>query len=249
MSSNAGTTKRIAMWSGPRNISTAMMRSWENRPDCTVVDEPLYAYYLNRTGDQHPGYEAVLQSQSSDYDQVTWQLANDQCNHAIQYQKHMTHHWFDGLPLHWAKHLTHVFLIRDPHEIVASYAAVRGNCTLQDIGVVQQAKLFNLLSELSDVPIVVVDSNEVLKDPRSVLSTLCDQLGIEFYEQMLNWPAGKRDTDGVWAPYWYKSVEASTGFKAYSPSSYQLTPTLQKVVDAAMPYYEAMAERALVALK
>ncbi len=240
-------TKRIAMWSGPRNISTAMMRSFENRADCSVVDEPFYAYYLKRTGDDHPGRDEVLVSQNNSYQAVADELAHGDVVTPVQYQKHMTHHWFEGDDLDWATELTHCFLIRDPREIVASYARVRGECSLEEIGVVQQAKLYQLLCEQQGRALPVVDTNEILKNPRAGIASLCNQLEIPFDEGMLAWPAGKRDTDGVWAPYWYRSVEASTGFKPYAPMNIELSDTLADVAEQAMHYYNIMASRKQVA--
>jgi len=232
--------KRIAMWSGPRNISTAMMRSFENRSDCSVVDEPFYAYYLDKTGDIHPGRDEVLQSQSCNYQAVSHELSEGLVETPLQYQKHMTHHWFEGDSLEWARDLSHCFLIRDPREIVVSYAKVRGECSLHEIGIVQQAQLYQRLCDQQGRALPVVDSNSILKSPEQGLKELCKKLEIPFTQEMLAWPSGPRNTDGVWAPYWYSSVEASTGFKPYQPISLPLQGQLADVAEEAAEYYNQM---------
>src|SRR5215207_9489022 len=214
----ASVTYRIAMWSGPRNLSTAMMRSFENRADCTVVDEPLYAAYLAATGIDHPGSAEVIASQSTDPAVVVAELADGPVATPVQYQKHMTHHVLPTVPRGPLGSLTHAFLVRDPERVLTSYAKVREEPTLEDLGLPQQLELF----ETYGGP--VVDAADVLRDPRGTLTMLCGALGISFDEAMLAWPAGPRDTDGVWAPHWYAGVEASTGFAPYSPGSGDALP-------------------------
>jgi len=237
--------KRIAMWSGPRNISTAMMRSFENRPDCSVVDEPFYAYYLDKTGDDHPGRDQIMRSQSCSYDSVARELSEAEVVTPLQYQKHMTHHWFEGDSLAWAREFTHCFLIRDPREIVRSYVKVRGECSLQEIGIVQQAKLYQQLCDQQGRALPVVDSNSILRNPEQGLRALCARLEIPFTSAMLAWPSGPRDTDGVWAPFWYSTVEASTGFKAYQPTNAPLEGRLAEVAEEALQYYNIMRSQAV----
>lgn len=205
-------TARIAMWSGPRNISTAMMRSFGNRPDCRVVDEPFYAAYLARTGLDHPMREAVLASQPQDWRAVVADL--DALAGPVVYEKHMTHHMLPGFGLDWAAGRANAFLIRDPAEVLASYTVKRSEVTLDDIGVVRQRELFDREADRLGRAPPVVRGADVLADPRGMLSALCEALGIPFDEAMLRWPAGPRDSDGVWAPAWYDAVERSTGFEA-----------------------------------
>ncbi|HEU5036258.1 MAG TPA: HAD family hydrolase [Nocardioides sp.] len=227
---------RIAMWSGPRNLSTAMMRSFENRADCSVVDEPLYAAYLHETGLDHPGRDAVVASQPTSPSVVVEELTTGAVATPLQYQKHMTHHVLPSVPRAPLAGLTHAFLVRDPERVLTSYAKVREEPTLEDLGLPQQLELF----ETYGGP--VVDAADVLRDPRGTLSLLCYALGIAFDEAMLAWPAGPRDTDGVWAPYWYAGVEASTGFAPYSPGSGDPLPDhLVPLLERCRPYYEAMA--------
>jgi hypothetical protein len=230
---------KIAMWSGPRNISTAMMRSWENRHDCEVIDEPFYAYYLKQTQSPHPCFEEILASQSTQYDEVAKQLIQNQTA-AIQYQKHMTHHMLQNVDLKWTQHLQHCFLIRDPHEIVNSYTNSRGKCTAEDIGIIRQAQLYEKITALTSQEIPVIDSNAVLNNPSLVITKMCEALSIDFQENMLSWPKGRRKSDGVWAKHWYHSVEASSGFAKISKKSFNLTKTQLEVVEEVMPYYNQM---------
>ncbi|WP_144394768.1 hypothetical protein [Pleionea sediminis] len=239
-------TKRIAMWSGPRNISTAMMRSWENRPDCSVVDEPFYACYLKETGFNHPGFQEIIESQSTSWREVQQQLTEVDVESPIFYQKHMTHHMLRGNSMDWAKSLAHVFLIRNPHAVVASYVRSRPTVNQDDIGVLRQFELYEELCELTEQKIPIIESDDVLNHPQQMLSQLCTHLSIPFDQQMLQWPSGKRDSDGVWAPYWYASVEQSTHFKRTSQKEIKLTTEQQRIAEEAMPAYLAMFEKRLL---
>src|SRR6187397_784387 len=203
----------IAMWSGPRNISTAMMRSFGIRPDTAVSDEPLYAHYLKVTGVAHPGRDDVLAAHESDWRRVAAELTGPiPGGRAIWYQKHMAHHLLPMIERGWLDRLTHAFLIREPDEMVASLLKTFPGAGLADTGLVQQCEIFDRVTErLSRAPPVVLAS-DVLKDPRAQLEALCDRLDIPFLPAMLAWPRGKRETDGAWAPHWYAAVEASTGF-------------------------------------
>ena len=242
-----GPTVRIAMWSGPRNISTAMMRSFENRPDCAVVDEPFYAAYLAETGLQHPMRAEVLASQPQDWRKVAEGLAHDEPA-AVFYQKHMTHHMLPGFGLEWMAACRHAFLIRDPAAVLASYVKARAEVTLEDIGVVRQRELFDReAGRLGRAP-PVVEGADVLADPRGVLGRLCAALGVPFREEMLSWPAGPRASDGVWAPAWYAAVERSTGFAAPErPDAAPLSDDLKRIADLARPHYEALARHRIAA--
>ena len=236
-------TIRIAMWSGPRNISTAMMRSFENRPDCVVADEPFYAAYLAATGLDHPMRDKVLTAQPRDWwavkEMLSW-LEPD--GGPIFYEKHMAHHMLPGFGLDWIEACRNAFLIRDPAEVLASYAAKRsGEVTLDDIGVVRQREIFEREADRLGKAPPVVRGADVLADPRGTLSALCQALGIPFDDAMLSWPAGPRDSDGVWAPAWYDSVWRSTGFEAPRREAYPPLPDdLQRIAEAARPHYEAL---------
>ncbi len=227
---------RVAMWSGPRNLSTALMRSFGNRADCSVVDEPLYAAYLAETGLDHPGRDAVLASQPTSAARVVDALTSGPVDTPVQYQKHMTHHVLPSVPRGPLAALTHAFLVRDPERVLTSYAKVREEPTLEDLGLPQQVELFETFGG------PVVDAADVLRDPRGTLTLLCDALGLVFDEAMLSWPAGPRASDGVWAPHWYAGVEASTGFAPYSPGSGDPLPErLAPLLERCRPYYEALA--------
>ena len=239
------TIARIAMWSGPRNISTAMMRSFENRLDCAVVDEPFYAAYLAETGLIHPMTEAVLASQPQDWRAVAQALIDGEPA-PVFYQKHMTHHMLPGFGLDWTAKCRNAFLIRDPAQVVASYVRKRAEVTLEDIGVVRQRELFEREADRLGHAPPVVEGADVLADPRRTLAALCAALTIPFRDEMLAWPAGRRDSDGVWAPAWYEAVERSTGFAApeREPAA-PLTDDLARLAEAARPHYEALARHRL----
>ena len=228
------------MWSGPRNISTAMMRSWEYRSDTQVVDEPFYAFYLNKTRSPHPCFEEVLPSQSDNYSQVVSGLTKDACNGKIQYQKHMTHHMLEGIDLTWVKELQHCFLIRSPAQVVNSYTNSRGVCLVADIGIKRQFELYQDISQISGQDIPIIDSNDVLKSPERILRLLCEKLGVSFMPTMLNWPQGSRISDGVWAKHWYKSVDNSSGFSPYSAKHLRLNDNQLSVVNQVQPFYQQL---------
>lgn len=233
---------RIAMWSGPRTISTALMRAWENRADTVVTDEPLYGFFLARTGINHPGRDEVIGSMPSEWPVVLTQLTSDPlpAGHTIFYQKHMTHHLLPEVDRGAMGALRHAFLIRDPRRLLASYAKVRSTPVLADLGLAQQAEIFSRFGG------PVIDSADILRQPRAALEALCDALGVPFDPAMLSWPAGPRDTDGVWARYWYDSVHASTGFRPYQePEPAGLPAALEPLAAECQPYYELLAGRRL----
>lgn len=235
---------RIAMWSGPRNISTAMMRAFENRPDTEVIDEPFYAAFLARTGIDHPMRQVVLDASETDPAIVAEGLAADR-DTPIFYQKHMTHHMLPDFDRSWMDACRHAFLIRAPERVLASYAAKRADVALDDIGFVQQAEIFEDISVRLGSGPPVIDADDVLADPRRTLTALCHALDIPFDGAMLSWPPGRRPTDGVWAPVWYDAVERSTGFSAPTGPPLDLPPRLADIAAAARPAYEALARRRL----
>jgi hypothetical protein len=240
------TPLRLAMWSGPRNISTAMMRSWENRGDCVVVDEPLYAHYLAHTGLDHPGREDVIAAGEPDWRKVAARLVGPvPLGKAVWYQKHMTHHLLPHIGRDWLRGLTHVFLIRDPREVLISYIRSRPHVTAEDIGVLQQLDIFEYVSELCGRIPPVIDAAEFLKAPESQLRALCAELDIAFTPRMLSWPPGPRAGDGVWAPYWYEAVLRSTGFEPYRARECHVPPEHNAIIDRVMPAFEVLRERRL----
>jgi Sulfotransferase domain len=233
-----GPATRIAMWSGPRTVSTALMRAWENRPDTTVTDEPLYAFYLDRTGLDHPGRAEVIASQPTDWRVVLAAQTGAPLppGVAISYAKHMTHHLLPEVDRAALAPLRHAHLIRDPRELLASYARVRTEPTLDDLGLRQQAEIFEAFGG------PVVDSRDLLTDPEGILRSLCQALDVPFDTRMLSWPAGPRASDGVWAPHWYASVHASTGFAAYRPPADPLPARLESLARRCQPYFARLHE-------
>ena len=234
---------RIGVWSGPRNISTAMMRAWENRPDTVVVDEPLYAAYLVRSGLDHPARDEVIASQPNDLDEAIASLSTplpEGCD--VHYAKHMAHHVSRDMDLDWTLGFRNVLLIRDPAEVVASYVRARESCEPEDIGLPQQGWLLELWDS-AGVEVPIIDSKEFLLAPEAHLRWLCDWLGIPYMERMLKWPAGPRDSDGVWAPHWYAAVEKSTGFEPWRPREIDLSAHDAAVAEACRPIYDELYER------
>jgi hypothetical protein len=232
------------MWSGPRTVSTALMRAWENRPDTAVTDEPLYAFYLDRTGLNHPGRAEVIASQPTDWRVVLAGLTGGPLppGVTIGYAKHMTHHLLPEVDRAALAPLRHAHLIRDPRELLASYARVRTEPTLDDLGLRQQAEIFETFGG------PVVDSRDLLTDPEGILRALCQALDVPFDAGMLSWPAGPRDSDGVWAPHWYASVHASTGFAPYRAPADPLPARLEPLARRCLPYFERLHEHRISSL-
>ncbi len=232
---------RIAMWSGPRNISTALMRSFGNRPDTAVSDEPLYAHYLAETGLAHPGRDEILERCESDWRKVAAELLGPVPGGApIWYQKHMAHHLLAGIERGWLAGLRHAFLIRDPKAMLLSLDKVTPNPRLEDTGLCQQLELFHDVREQSGRTPPVVDARDVLSAPEALLEALCAALDIAFDPSMLRWPPGRRATDGVWARHWYAKVEASTGFEPYEPSPAPLPERLCAVYERCLVPYRIL---------
>ncbi|MGB5707473.1 MAG: hypothetical protein WBM41_11615 [Arenicellales bacterium] len=240
------TRLRIAMWSGPRNISTAMMRAFENRPDTEVWDEPMYGHYLYRSGIAHPGAEEIIADQGTDWEAIAkCCLGNAPNNSPVFYQKHMTMHLLPEMNQDWVRGLTNCFLIRQPDQVVASYGAVRPDLTLDDLGFIQQAKLFDYVIKTTSTMPMVIDSKDFLLDPDAMLRIMCEQFGIPFRTEMIAWPEGQRDSDGVWGKYWYDSVWKSTGFAEYEEKPLNLNPEMQQIADQAEPYYQVLYQHRL----
>jgi hypothetical protein len=234
------------MWSGPRNLSTAMMRSFENRADCAVWDEPFYVPFLLATGIDHPMREIVLTSGVRDPKEVIEQCLGPAPGDArVFYQKHMTHHMLPAFERDWIKDVTNVFLIRAPEFVVASYAKKRESATLSDIGFVEQKELFDQISDQLGAAPVVVDATDIQTSPKPILTALCSAIGLPFDDAMLNWPAGRRDSDGAWGAHWYNAVIESTGFAPPHKDWPDLPDDARRLADSARPYYEALQPFAL----
>ncbi|TKZ15991.1 HAD family hydrolase [Shimia litoralis] len=231
---------KIAMWSGPRNLSTAMMYSFGNRTDCAVVDEPFYAAYLALSGLDHPLRAEILTSQPQDPKTVAASLVGinpDDKSH--YYQKHMTHHMIPGVPRDWMRDVVNVFLIRHPARVAASYAIKRENPSLEDLGFRQQSELYDLVESWGQTPIVI-DSHDIRDNPKAMIEKLCNAIGLQFEDNMLSWPEGGHKDDGAWAPHWYGSVWNSSGFAGAEGPLPTLSKDLDAVVQQALPHYEKM---------
>ena len=231
---------RVAMWSGPRNISTAMMYSFENRDDCYAIDEPFYAHYLLQTGLDHPDADRVIESYETDYDKIVQSLIGDIPDGAqVWYQKHMCHHILPEMDIDWIHSLSNCFLIRDPKEVLLSLSQITHEISLWATGLPQQIMLLERASQDGSMP-PIIDSRDVLENPAGMLGKLCRELDIPFSNDMLSWEAGPRVCDGIWGEHWYDSVWSSTGFSPYRLRSGELPPSLEPILEQATPLYREL---------
>lgn len=218
------------------------MRSWENRSDTYVCDEPLYAHYLNETRLDHPGRDEVIASQSTQWETVIdWLTGPIPAGKTVFYQKHMTHHLLPNIGRDWLSRVSNVFLIRDPRDMITSLAKVLPEVRLTDTGMPQQWEIYQQVKNQSGVTPVVVDARDVQNHPKSILSQLCQRLEIEFDPAMLQWPPGPRSTDGIWAKYWYANVEKTTGFEPYQSKNEPVPDTLSTVLEECIAIYDQLA--------
>ena len=239
------TTKRICLWSSPRNLSTALMYSFAQRPDTIVFDEPLYAHYLRATGANHPGRGIVLQSQDNDGNQVVQQLIHNDFGKPVLFCKQMTHHVVD-LPLSFLLQVSNILFIREPKQIISSYAQVIRDVKMQDIGLDKQWELYHFLTQKQQ-NFAIVDSGEILKNPEKVITDLCCAMQLQFYKEMLSWQSGPKPEDGVWAKYWYNSVHKTTHFAPQETSSRPLPGYLQPLYEECKQYYDLLCEHSIKA--
>jgi hypothetical protein len=239
--------KRICLWSGPRNLSTALMYSFAQRSDCRVFDEPLYAHYLSKTPARayHPGAEEVIATMENDGEKVVRDLILGDFDKPVVFFKHMTHHLVN-LDLGFLSKTVNVLLTRDPLDMLPSYSAQVEKPTLQDVGYKQHIELLKYLQSIGQNP-PVLDSKQILLNPQKVLSALCERMDIPFEESMLSWKAGARPEDGSWAKYWYKSVHQSTGFGKYIQKSEPFPESLKPLLEECKPYYEQLNAMAIKA--
>jgi hypothetical protein len=237
---------RIAMWSGPRNVSTALMRSWGNRQDCVVWDEPLYANYLTHYHPDHPGIPEIIASHETDWRKVVDRfLGPIPGGRAIHYQKQMAHHMLPHIDDRWLAEISNAFLIRDPAEVLLSMSRVMEKVTLQDTGFPDQYRLFRRVEELTGEIPPVVDAKDIGTDAEGTLRALCAALKVPFDPAMLSWPPGPRDSDGIWAEYWYGNVNRSTGFQPWSPRDEPLPERVKPLLDELAELYGAMRRHRL----
>lgn len=234
----------IAMWSGPRNISTAMMRSFENREDTFVSDEPFYAHYLKLTGIDHPMRKEVMETRNSDWDEVSQYLTGTiPQDKSVWYQKHMAQHNLPGVELDWTSRLTNCFLIRNPREVILSYSKKYEITSVYQLGFPQQFELYDKIEQDSGMSPIVIDSKDVLMNPKNMLQKLCEKLEVPFSDKMLSWSPGKRDSDGVWGQHWYGNVEKSTGFQTYQKKEEEMPKEYTEIYEECMKYYQQLFER------
>jgi len=232
---------RIGLWSGPRNVSTALMYSFAQRPDTQVYDEPLYGFYLRQkpeTQAYHPGAVEIMQAMETSGEKVV-QMMLGATQKPVLFFKNMTHHLLD-LDRSFMSEMVNVILTRNPEEMLPSFAEVIENPTLDDVGYQLHIELIEML-EIQNLPFIVLDSKNILLNPEKELRRLCKVAQIPFVDRMLSWEAGKRPEDGIWAPYWYKSVHLSTGFQKYKPKTAPFPQHLEPLLAACQPYYEKLS--------
>lgn len=233
---------RIAMWSGPRNLSTTMMRAFDARADTTAIDEPFYAAYLDITGLRHPMTDEILARHETDPRKVITHLTGPVPEgKTVFYQKHMTHHMVDAIPMDWLDRIErHVVLIRHPARVVASYSRKMELLSAEVMGFPQQERLWGQITEAKGAAPAVVDADNILADPEGVLRRLCAVIGLDWDPAMLSWPPGPRPEDGAWAPHWYDAVWRSTGFGAPPGPLPELSGEAAAIAQAALPGYERL---------
>ena len=237
---------RINSWSGPRNVSTALMRSFAQRSDALVVDEPLYGHYLATTGAPHPGLEELLEILETDANTIIENTILGPCDRSVLFLKQMVHHLTPDLDLEFLDRCVNVLLIRDPAEVISSLVHQLPEPTIRDVGLDRQVELYRDLRERGQDP-PVIDARHLLMDPESVLSELCDRIGIAWDPAMLSWPAGPRHEDGPWAKYWYDNVQRSTGFQPYQQKEADVPASCRGLLDEARAYYDELITHAIVA--
>ncbi|WP_369025230.1 sulfotransferase [Qipengyuania sp. RANM35] len=241
-------TVRIAMWSGPRNLSTAMMRSFSSRADTFVSDEPFYGAYLRETGDPQPMAEEVMADMDCDWHSVAATLQGRAPDgSSVWYQKHMSHHMEGPISIEDFPDHRHAFLIRDPRRVAASYANKRTAIRPEHLGTARQREYFERISDRLGAPPPVIDSADILSDPEAVLARLCEALGIAWDPGMLTWIKGPHPNDGVWQSHWYDAVNASTGFGPPPGDLPVLSKEYAAVANSCMNDYEALATFRIVA--
>ena len=241
------TSKIIAMWSGPRNVSTALMRSFENRSDCFVSDEPFYSYFLYKTGLKHPLSDKIIKSGLIDYNKIIKYITgHTPFSKNIWYQKHMAHHILEGVNMDWIKNMANCLLIRHPSDVILSYSKKNEIDNIQQLGYLQQIKIYKMLTEETGVSPIIIDAQDLLKEPRKMLIEICKNLKIKFNDKMLLWPPGGRKTDGIWGKHWYKQVEVSTGFNPYLKTDRTIPLRYQYLNNECMKYYDFLYQNRII---
>ena len=229
----------INMWSGPRNISTAMMRSFENRDDTEVWDEPFYAHYLFETKKEHPLHKEIIEVYETDLRKLIMKIKDLELEDGIFYLKQMTHHMLPSIPLDWCLNHKNCILIRNPKEVINSYAQKNEILNIQDIGFYEQFEIYNYFLN-NKIQCPIVDSKDILKNPEKSIKGLCEILGINFSSKMIRWPKGKRDSDGIWESHWYQNVQQSTGFTPYHEKDITIPDLYKDLLDDCMNIYDEL---------
>ncbi len=233
------------MWSGPRNLSTALMRSFENRKDTKVIDEPFYSYYLKKTALRHPMYKEIINTYSSNFNEVIDEITKLPANIAIYYQKHMTHHLLDEINLDWLSIGKNCFLIRHPAKVINSYIKKNHLKDIRDIGFRKQYEIFNFIKDNYDSYPITIDSDDILKNPKEKIKKLCVKLNIKFTERMINWPKGKRESDGIWSIVWYEQVNNSSTFQNYTENNLEIPKKYNGIYEESLEIYNQMKKFSL----
>ena len=227
----------VACWSGPRNISTALMRSWSSRKDTYVTDEPFYAYYLKETQINHPMHKKIINRYLSDYDEIVDYLINKVPNQKhIWYQKHMAHHLIDLTKIDWIKKCENCILLRHPREVISSYTAKNKLNSITELGYPQQFEIAKFLKE-SNQRFKIIDSEDLLKNPKKILSDWCESINIKFDQSMLQWKKGSHPNDGIWWQHWYNNVIETSGFQKYQKKDISIENKYDSIYNDSMEYY------------
>jgi hypothetical protein len=232
------------MWSGPRNLSTALMRSFENRTDTAVIDEPFYAHFLKQTNLNHPGRNEIISTLDSNWDNIVLKITGPiPHNKSIWYQKHMAQHNLEGCDLNWIKSFHNCILIRDPKYVIPSYNKEYSLSDEKLLGYCQQLNLIRILEDEESITPPIFDATDILEKPEQALKNICISVGIRFSQKMLKWPKGKRKSDGVWAKYWYRNVENSSGFQPFQKKNIVIDKKLIPLYDKCLVDYNSMYEK------
>lgn len=243
-------SNHIAMWSGPRNISTALMRSFENRSDCFVSDEPFYAFFLYKTGLDHPLRDKIIQLGETDYNKIVRYITGPIPHlNKIWYQKHMAHHILPDSNIDWIKKMKNCLLIRHPSDVILSYTKKNEIKNIEQLGYPQQVNIYKILSEETKSVPIIIDAKDLLVNPKGMIMQICKKLKIDIDLKMLSWPPGTRTTDGIWGSHWYKQVEASTAFKPFIETKKDIPSKYMPIYSESMNYYNFLYKRRTSLLK
>ena len=235
------------MWSGPRNLSTALMRSFENRTDTAVIDEPFYAHFLKQTNLNHPGRNEIISTLDSNWDNIVLKITGPiPQNKSIWYQKHMAQHNLEGCDLNWIKNFHNCILIRDPKYVIPSYNKEYSLSDEKLLGYCQQLNLIRILEDEESITPPIFDATDILEKPEQALKKICISVGIRFSQKMLKWPKGKRKSDGIWAKYWYRNVENSSGFQPFQKKNIVIDKKLISIYDKCLADYYSMYEKRII---